>query len=30
MMHGITGVLDTGMEWVQYTAAGLISGAPAR
>ena len=28
MMHGITGVLDTGMEWVQYTAAGLISGAP--
>jgi uncharacterized protein len=28
MMHGLTGVLDTGMEWVQYTAAGLISGAP--
>ena len=28
MMHGITGILDTGMEWVQYTAAGLISGAP--
>jgi class 3 adenylate cyclase len=28
MMHGITGVLDTGMESVQYTAAGLISGAP--
>jgi uncharacterized protein len=28
MMNGITGVLDTGMEWVQYTAAGLISGAP--
>ena len=28
MMHGITGVLDTGMEWVMYTAAGLISGAP--
>ena len=28
MRHGITGVLDTGMEWVQYTAAGLISGAP--
>ena len=28
MMQGITGVLDTGMEWVQYTAAGLISGAP--
>jgi hypothetical protein len=28
MMHGITGVLDTGMEWVQYTAEGLISGAP--
>jgi uncharacterized protein len=29
MMHGITGVLDTGMEWVQHAAAGLISGAPA-
>jgi uncharacterized protein len=28
MMHGITGVLDTGMEWVLYTTAGLISGAP--
>ena len=28
MMHGITGFLDTSMEWVQYTAAGLISGAP--
>jgi dienelactone hydrolase len=28
MMHGLTGVLDTGMEWVQYTAAGLIGGAP--
>ena len=28
MTHGITGALDTGMEWVQYTAAGLISGAP--
>ena len=28
MMHGITGVLDTGMEWVQYTTAGLISGSP--
>jgi dienelactone hydrolase len=26
--HGITGVLDRGMEWVQYTAAGLLSGAP--
>ena len=26
--HGIDGVLQRGMEWVQYTAAGLISGAP--
>ena len=26
--HDITGVLDRGMEWVQYTAAGLLSGAP--
>jgi uncharacterized protein len=26
--HDITGVIDRGMEWVQYTAAGLISGAP--
>jgi dienelactone hydrolase len=26
--HGITGVLDRGMEWVQYGAAGLLSGAP--
>jgi len=25
---GIDGVLQRGMEWVQYTAAGLISGAP--
>jgi uncharacterized protein len=24
----ITGILDRGMEWVQYTAAGLLSGAP--
>jgi pimeloyl-ACP methyl ester carboxylesterase len=24
----ITGVIDRGMEWVQYTAAGLLSGAP--
>ncbi len=29
MLRGITGVLDRGMEWVQYTAADLISGAPA-
>jgi uncharacterized protein len=26
--HGIDGVLQRGMEWVQYTAAGLLSGAP--
>lgn len=26
--HDITGVIDRGVEWVQYTAAGLISGAP--
>ena len=26
--QGIDGVLERGMEWVQYTAAGLISGAP--
>ena len=26
--HDITGVIDRGMEWVLYTAAGLISGAP--
>ena len=26
--NGITGVLERGMEWVQYTAAGLLSGAP--
>jgi dienelactone hydrolase len=25
---GIDGVLERGMEWVQYTAAGLLSGAP--
>jgi len=26
--HDITGIIDRGMDWVQYTAAGLISGAP--
>jgi len=26
--HDITGIIDRGMEWVQYTAAGLLSGAP--
>jgi dienelactone hydrolase len=26
--HGITGILQHGMEWVQYTTAGLLSGAP--
>jgi uncharacterized protein len=26
--HDITGTIDRGWEWVQYTAAGLISGAP--
>lgn len=26
--HGITGTIDRGVDWVQYTAAGLISGAP--
>jgi hypothetical protein len=26
--HGIDGALQRGMEWVQYTAAGLLSGAP--
>jgi uncharacterized protein len=26
--HDITDVIDSGMEWVQYTAAGLLSGAP--
>jgi dienelactone hydrolase len=26
--HDITGILDRGMDWVQYTAAGLLSGAP--
>ena len=26
--NDITGIIDRGMEWVQYTAAGLISGAP--
>ena len=28
--HGIDGALQRGMEWVMYTAAGLLSGAPAR
>jgi uncharacterized protein len=26
--HGIDGALTRGMEWIQYTAAGLLSGAP--
>ena len=26
--HGVAGTLQRGMEWVMYTAAGLISGAP--
>lgn len=26
--HDITGFIDRGVDWVQYTAAGLISGAP--
>jgi pimeloyl-ACP methyl ester carboxylesterase len=26
--HDITGILQRGMEWVQYTTAGLLSGAP--
>jgi dienelactone hydrolase len=26
--HGVNGVLQRGMEWVQYTTAGLLSGAP--
>ena len=26
--HGIDGAMTLGKEWVQYTAAGLISGAP--
>ena len=26
--HDVTGVIDRGMEWVMYTTAGLISGAP--
>jgi dienelactone hydrolase len=26
--HGVDGVLQRGMEWVQYTAAGLLSRAP--
>jgi len=28
--QGIDGVLQRGMEWVQYTMAGLLSGAPVR
>ena len=28
LLHGIDGALTRGMEWVMYTAAGLISGAP--
>jgi fermentation-respiration switch protein FrsA (DUF1100 family) len=26
--HDVPGVIDRGVDWVQYTAAGLISGAP--
>jgi uncharacterized protein len=26
--HDATGIIDRGMEWVMYTSAGLISGAP--
>jgi len=26
--HDVTGIIDRGMEWVQYTTAGLLSGAP--
>jgi len=26
--HDITGILQRGIEWVQYTTAGLLSGAP--
>ena len=26
--HDVTGIIDRSMEWVQYTAAGLLSGAP--
>jgi pimeloyl-ACP methyl ester carboxylesterase len=26
--HVITGIIDHGVDWVEYTAAGLISGAP--
>lgn len=26
--HDLTGVIDRGVDWVQYTAAGLLSGAP--
>jgi hypothetical protein len=28
MPHGVDGALQRGMDWVMYTAAGLISGAP--
>lgn len=28
LLHGIDGALTRGMEWVMFTAAGLISGAP--
>ena len=28
--HGIDGALRRGMEWVMYTAAGLLTGAIAR
>jgi len=28
--HGTGGALRRGMEWVMYTAAGLLSGAPAQ
>jgi pimeloyl-ACP methyl ester carboxylesterase len=26
--HDVTGIIDRGMDWVQYTAARLLSGAP--
>ncbi len=26
--HDLTGVIDRGVDWVQYTTAGLLSGAP--
>ena len=28
--HDLTGVTDRGVDWVQYTAARLLSGAPGR